>query len=93
MRKKQPECLVLVTAQSKGETVRMPSYKECCLTAADAQASDKPIIILPARDGKIYEMRKTPIGSFYGSGRFSAGASRGTQRFRDGAFPKSLCTS
>ena len=63
---KQPECLVKprVTAQSKGETVRMPSYKECCLTAADAQASDKPIIILPARDGKIYEMRKTPIGTF-----------------------------
>lgn len=63
---KQPECLVKprVTAQSKGEMLRMPSYKECCLTSADAQASTKPIIILPARDGKVYEMRKTPVGTF-----------------------------
>lgn len=63
---KQPECLVKprVIAQSKGETARMPSYKECCFTAADAQASTKPIVILPARDGKIYEMRKTPVGTF-----------------------------
>lgn len=62
---KQPECLVKprVTAQSKGEQ-RLPSYKECCLTLADAQASTKPIVILPARNGKIYEMRKTPVGTF-----------------------------
>lgn len=63
---KQPECLVKprVTAQSKGEAVRMPSYKECCLTYADAQASPKQIILLPARDGRVYEMRKTPMGTF-----------------------------
>ena len=63
---KQPECLVKprVTAQSKGETLRMPSYKEYCLTSSDAQASTKPIVILPARDGKIYEIRKTPVGTF-----------------------------
>lgn len=63
---KHPECLVKprVTAQSKGETIRMPSYKECCFTVADAQVSTKPIVILPARDGKVYEMRKTPVGTF-----------------------------
>lgn len=63
---KQPECLVKprVTAQSKGEILRMPSYKECCLTSADAQTSTKPIIILPARNGRVYEMRKTPVGTF-----------------------------
>ena len=63
---KQPECLVKprVTAQSKGEILRMPSYKECCLTSAGAQTSTKPIIILPARNGRVYEMRKTPVGTF-----------------------------
>lgn len=63
---KQPECLVKprVTAQSKGKVMPLPSYKEYCASAEDAQASAKPIVIFPARNGKIYEMRKTSVGTF-----------------------------
>lgn len=63
---KQPECLVKprVTAQSKGETFRMPSYKEYCVSAEEAQSSSKPIVLLPSRSGRMYEMRKTPVGTF-----------------------------
>lgn len=63
---KQPECLVKprVTAQSKGKTFRMPSYKEYCVSAEEAEASTKSIVMLPSRSGKIYEMRKTPVGTF-----------------------------
>lgn len=62
---KFPECIVKprVTAQSKGE-MQIPQYKDYCASLEDAQASDKPIIILPSRDGRIYEMRKNPIGTF-----------------------------
>ena len=66
---KQPECLVKprVIAQSKGERCRvfhMPAYKECCASSEEAENSDKPIVIRPSRNGKIYEMRKTPVGIF-----------------------------
>lgn len=62
---KNPECLVkpYVIAQSKGEA-RIPLYKDYCSSVEDAQASDKAIVILPSQDGKIYEMRKTPVGTF-----------------------------
>ena len=63
---KQPECLVKprVTAQSKGKAIPLPSYKEYCASSEDAQASTKPIVMIPARDGRIYEMRKTSVGTF-----------------------------
>lgn len=63
---KQPECLVKprVIAQSKGEGLPISSYKEYCLSAEEAQASKKPIVLFPTRSGKIYEMRKTPVGVF-----------------------------
>lgn len=72
---KQPECLVKprVTAQSKGErcrVFRMPAYKECCVSAEEAKNSDKPIVILPSRSGRIYEMRKTPVGTFTAPAEF-----------------------
>lgn len=45
---KHPECLVKprVTAQSKGEALRLPSYKEICFSNEEAQTSAKPIVIL-----------------------------------------------
>ncbi len=63
---KQPECLVKprVTAQSKGKVIPLPSYKEYCASSEDAQTSTKPIVIIPACDGRIYEMRKTSVGTF-----------------------------
>lgn len=69
---KQPECLVKprVTAQSKGETFRMPSYKEYCVSAEEAQSSSKPIVILPSRSGRMYEMRKTSVGTFTAPAEF-----------------------
>ena len=69
---KQPECLInpRVTAQSKGETFRMPSYKEYCVSAQEAESSDKPIVLLPSRNGRIYEMRKTPVGTFTAPAEF-----------------------
>lgn len=69
---KQPECLVKprVTAQSKGKAISLPSYKEYCSSSEDAQASTKPIVIIPARNGRIYEMRKTPVGIFTAPAEF-----------------------
>lgn len=63
---KQPECLVKprVIAQSKGKTIPLPSYKEYCLSVEEAQNSMKPITLVPSRDGKIYEIRKTQVGTF-----------------------------
>ena len=62
---KNPECVVKLfkKAQSKGETV-LPSYKDFCLTAKDAELSRKPIVLLPSKDGRIFEIRKNDIGIF-----------------------------
>ena len=51
---KNPECVVKLfkKAQSKGETI-LPSYKDFCLTAKDADLSRKPIVLLPSKDGRI----------------------------------------
>lgn len=59
---RSPDCLVTpkVTAQSKG----IASYKGVFATVEDAQASDKSICLIPARDGRIYELRKTEMGEF-----------------------------
>ena len=59
---RSPDCLVTpkVTAQSKG----IASYKGVFATVEDAQASDKSICLIPSRDGRIYELRKTEMGDF-----------------------------
>lgn len=59
---RSPDCLVTpkVTAQSKG----IASYKGVFATVEDAQASDKAICLIPSRDGRIYELRKTEMGDF-----------------------------
>jgi len=60
---KNPDCLVKpsVRAQVKG---KMPSYKGIYPTYEDACASDKIISLFPAKDGKVYEMRKQEMGTF-----------------------------
>lgn len=63
---KNPECIIKpsVRAQSKGKIIRLPEYKDFQFTESDARASDKPIVLLPSKDGRIYQMRKTPVGVF-----------------------------
>lgn len=58
---KNPICKVKprVTAQSKGT-----AYKGVFTTLEEAEASGKTISIVPARDGKVYEIRNTEIGKF-----------------------------
>ena len=59
---KEPDCLVIpsVTAKSKG----IADYKGVFPTVEAARESDKLICLLPAKDGHIYEMRKTEMGEF-----------------------------
>lgn len=63
---KNPTCIVKprINAQSKGEVISLSSYKEFCSTLADARKSDKAIVLLPSSDGRVYQMRKTPVGTF-----------------------------
>lgn len=49
-----------ITAQSKG----IASYKGIFPTLEEADASKKPICILPARDGHVYEIRSNEVGTF-----------------------------
>ena len=62
---KAPECLVKphVTANSKGQQV-LPSYKGFCISMEEAKKSNKAIVLLPSKDGRLYQIRKTPIGDF-----------------------------
>ena len=59
---RNPDCLVspVVIAKSKG----IAAYAGVFPTVEAARASDKVICILPASDGKIYEMRKNEMGEF-----------------------------
>ena len=59
---KCPDCLVKpkVTAQSKGTA----AYKGVFPTLEEARASDKAICLIPAGDGKVYELRKSELGEF-----------------------------
>lgn len=59
---RSPDCLVKpkVTAQSKG----IASYKGVFATAEEARASDKVICLIPAKDGRVYEMRRNELGEF-----------------------------
>lgn len=61
-RDKSPSCFVKprVTAQSKG----VASYKGIFASVEEARQSDKALCLIPSRDGKIYELRKTEMGEF-----------------------------
>ena len=49
-----------ITAQKKG----IAAYKGVFTSLEEAEQAQKPISILPARDGKVYEFRRTPLGTF-----------------------------
>ena len=59
---KNPDCLVKprVIAQSKGTA----AYKGVFLSLEEARASDKAICLIPAGDGRVYELRKSELGEF-----------------------------
>ena len=61
-KEKNPDCLVIprVSAGSKG----IASYKGFYPSVDAARRSDKVINLIPARNGKIYELRKTEMGEF-----------------------------
>ena len=63
---KNPECIVKprIKAQSKGEVIQLSSYKEFCSTLEEARGSNKVIVLLPSSDGRVYQMRKTAVGTF-----------------------------
>lgn len=59
---KTPQCKV--EPDVKGRTKGIALYKGLYATREDAEEADKPISIFPARDGRVYEMRKLPFGIF-----------------------------
>lgn len=61
---KNPECIVKLfkRAQTKGEA--LSGIKELCLTKAEAAQTNKPIVLLPSKDGRVYERRRNEIGCF-----------------------------
>jgi hypothetical protein len=78
---KSPRCVVKprVTAQSKGD---LPAYKGIFGSLDDALRSDKVISLMPSSDGRMYEMRRTELGTF------TAPAScRGIQEVKAGFIP------
>jgi PRTRC genetic system protein A len=60
---KNPSCKVKprVTAQSKGT---VPAYKGVFANMDEALSAGKAISIVPARDGRVYEIRVTEMGRF-----------------------------
>ena len=61
---KNPECIVKLfkKAQTKGEA--LSGIKELCLTKAEAAQTNRPIVLLPSKDGRVYEQRRNEIGCF-----------------------------
>lgn len=59
---KTPQCKV--EPDVKGRTKGIALYKGLYATREEAEEADKPISIFPARDGRVYEMRKLPFGIF-----------------------------
>ena len=61
---KNPVCKIKprVTAQAKG--AEASGYKGVFTSMDDAIASGKLITLFPARDGKVYEMRRNELGQF-----------------------------
>lgn len=49
-----------ITAQKKG----VAAYKGVFTSLEEMEEAQKPISLLPARDGKVYEIRRTPLGTF-----------------------------
>lgn len=49
-----------ITAQKKGTA----PYKGVFTSLEEMEQAGKPISFLPARDGKVYEFRHTPLGTF-----------------------------
>jgi len=62
-KEKEPICKLKpkVTAQSKGKVC---AYKGVFISMEDAVASGKMISLFPAKDGKVYEMRRNEMGTF-----------------------------
>ena len=64
---KSPVCKIKlrVTAQSKGAaSISASGYKGVYTSMAEVDAAGKAISYLPARDGKVYEIRSNPLGRF-----------------------------
>lgn len=63
---KNPECLVKPAkiAGTKGKVLKFPTYKEFFISLEDARQTEKAIAVIPSKDGKLYQMRKTLIGEF-----------------------------
>ena len=61
---KSPKCIVSprVYAKPKGQVAS--SYKGFFTSLEEAQSSDKVICLVPAKDGIVYELRKTDMGDF-----------------------------
>ena len=59
---KAPLCKV--EPDVKGRTKGIALYKGLYATREEAEEDDKPISIFPARDGRVYEMRRLPFGIF-----------------------------
>ena len=61
---KNPRCVLKpsVRAQSKGKS--LSAYKGIYADIDEAEQSGKVIYILPARDGHVYEVRRSEIGTF-----------------------------
>jgi len=67
---KTPDCVVkpFVKAQKKGEAL-LPPHKGFFLNAEDAVNSPKAVTYTPSKSGRIYEIRKNPIGIFQSPAR------------------------
>jgi len=65
-RDKSPDCIIKprITAQSKGKRMPLPPYKGVYTNLEDAMASGKAIALVPAKDGKVYEIRREEAGTF-----------------------------
>lgn len=59
---KNPDCFVKpkVVMKTKG----VAGYRGSFPSVEEARASDKVICLIPAEDGKFYELQKTPLGEF-----------------------------
>ena len=67
------ECLVKphITAQKKGSIPpRIPQYKAYCTSQQEAEDCPKPIVVFPSGDGKLYQIRKTFVGTFTAPAEF-----------------------
>lgn len=77
---KHPRCKIEPTVTSKSKGIAL--YKAFCASPEEAMESDKPICIFPSGDGKVYEMRKTPFGTFTVSKDNIAGLSQTSAGFK-----------